>query len=48
MEDEMTHLQRRKVIFGLAAAAAVPAILGRTGATLAADKIKPTESSPLS
>ena len=43
----MTHLQRREVIIGLAAAAAVPAILGRTGAALAADKIKPTDSSAL-
>ena len=43
----MTHLQRRKVIIGLAAATAVPAIFGRTGAILAADKIKPIESSAL-
>jgi nicotinamidase/pyrazinamidase len=47
MEDEMTHLQRREVIIGLAAAAAVPAILGRTEAVLANDKIKPTDSSAL-
>jgi nicotinamidase/pyrazinamidase len=47
MEDEMTHLQRREVIIGLAAAAAFPASLVRTGAALAADKIKPTESSAL-
>ena len=43
----MTHLQRRKVIIGLAAAAVVPDILGGTGSTLAADKIKPAESSAL-
>ena len=43
----MTHLRRREVIIGLAAAAAAPAILGRTGAVLAADKIKPTGSSAL-
>ena len=43
----MTHLQRREVIIGLATVAAVPAILGRTEAALATDKITPTESSAL-
>jgi hypothetical protein len=47
MEDEMSHLQRREVIIG-AAAAVVPAILGSTGASLAADKIKPPAQAPLS
>ena len=43
----MTYLQRRAVIIGLAAAAAVPAILARTRAALATDKIKPSASSAL-
>src|SRR5580692_2918831 len=43
----MTYLQRREVIMGLAAAAAVPAILARTRAALATDKIKPSASSAL-
>ena len=43
----MTYLQRREVIIGLAAAAAVPAILARTRAALATDKIKPSASSAL-
>jgi nicotinamidase/pyrazinamidase len=46
MEGEMSSLQRRKVIIGLAAAA-VPGLLGRTGTGLAADKIKPSPLSAL-
>jgi nicotinamidase/pyrazinamidase len=43
----MAQLQRRKVIFGLAGLALAPAVLGRSGAAFAADKIKPGPSSAL-
>ena len=43
----MTYLQRREVIFGLAGVALAQVMLGRAGAALAADKIKPSASSAL-
>jgi len=43
----MTYLQRRQVFFGLAGVALAQPMLGRTGAALAADKIKPSASSAL-
>jgi nicotinamidase/pyrazinamidase len=47
MEGKMTYLQRREVFFGFAGASLAQAILGRAGAALAADKIKPGASSAL-
>src|SRR5271170_6010140 len=47
MEVTMTYLQRREVVFGLAGMAMAPIAIGRTGAALAADKIKPGPSSAL-
>src|SRR5271170_7226424 len=47
MEAKMTYLQRRQVFFGLAGVALAQPMLGRTGAALAADKIKPSPSSAL-
>jgi nicotinamidase/pyrazinamidase len=43
----MLHLQRREVLIGLASVTLAQAVFGRTGAVLAADKIKPTASSAL-
>src|SRR4249920_3420646 len=43
----MLHLQRREVLVGLASVTLAQAVFGRTGAVLAADKIKPTASSAL-
>ena len=43
----MLHLQRREVLIGLASVTLAHAVFGRTGALLAADKIKPTASSAL-
>jgi nicotinamidase/pyrazinamidase len=43
----MLHLQRREVVIGLASVTLAQAVFGRTGAVLAADKIKPTASSAL-
>jgi nicotinamidase/pyrazinamidase len=43
----MLHLQRRKLLIGLASVTLAQAVFGRTGALLAADKIKPTASSAL-
>jgi nicotinamidase/pyrazinamidase len=43
----MIYLQRREVLIGLASVTLAQAILGRTGAALAADKIKPGPSSAL-
>jgi nicotinamidase/pyrazinamidase len=47
MEGKMTYLQRRQVVFSLAGVALAQAMLGRAGAALAADKIKPSASSAL-
>jgi nicotinamidase/pyrazinamidase len=47
MERKMTYLQRRELVFGLAGVALAQAMLGRVGAALAADAIKPTASSAL-
>src|SRR5258708_3634644 len=46
-ERKMTYLQRRELIFGLAGVALAQARLGRVGAALAADAIKPSASSAL-
>jgi nicotinamidase/pyrazinamidase len=43
----MLHSQRREVLIGLASVTLAQAVFGRTGAVLAADKIKPTASSAL-
>jgi nicotinamidase/pyrazinamidase len=43
----MLHLQRREVLIGLASVTLAQVVFGRTGALLAADKIKPTASSAL-
>jgi nicotinamidase/pyrazinamidase len=43
----MLHLQRRDLLIGLASVTLAQAVFGRTGALLAADKIKPTASSAL-
>jgi nicotinamidase/pyrazinamidase len=43
----MIDRQRRQALFGLAGMALAPAMLGRTGSALAADKIKPGASSAL-
>ena len=43
----MIYLQRREVVFSLAGVALAQAMLGRAGAALAADKIKPSASSAL-
>src|SRR5216683_3991829 len=47
MERKMTYLQRRELIFGLAGVALAQAMLGRVGAALAADAIKPSAASAL-
>jgi nicotinamidase/pyrazinamidase len=48
MEGSMAHLlQRREVVLGLAGVALAHTMLGRAGAALAADKIKPGPSSAL-
>ena len=47
MEVNMTHLQRREVAFGLAGLALAQITMGRPGAALAADKIKPGASNAL-
>ena len=47
MEVNMTYLQRREVVFGLAGVAVAQTLFGRAGAALAADKIKPSASSAL-
>src|SRR5579863_10245117 len=47
MEENMTYLQRREVVFGLAGVALAPITIGRAGTALAADKIKPGASSAL-
>ncbi|MGO9683074.1 MAG: bifunctional nicotinamidase/pyrazinamidase [Beijerinckiaceae bacterium] len=47
MEGEMTYLQRREVVFGLAGVSLARAVLGQAGPALAADKIKPSASSAL-
>jgi len=43
----MLHLQRREVLIGLASVTLAQVVFGRTGALLAADRIKPTASSAL-
>ena len=43
----LQHLQRREVLIGLASVTLAQIVFGRTGALLAADKIKPTASSAL-
>jgi nicotinamidase/pyrazinamidase len=43
----LQHLQRREVLVGLASVTLAQIVFGRTGALLAADKIKPTASSAL-
>ena len=43
----MTYLQRRELVFGLAGVALAQAMLGRGGAALAADNIKPSAPSAL-
>ena len=43
----MLHLQRREVLIGLASVTLAQVVFGRTGAVLAADKVKPTASSAL-
>ena len=43
----MTYLRRREVLFGVAGFALAQPLLGRPGAALAADKIKPGASSAL-
>ena len=43
----MLHLQRREVLIGLASVTLAQAVFGRTGAALAADKIKPDAKSAL-
>jgi nicotinamidase/pyrazinamidase len=43
----MLHLQRREVLIGLASVTLAQVVFGRTGALLAADKVKPTASSAL-
>jgi nicotinamidase/pyrazinamidase len=47
MEEDMTYLQRREVVFGLGGIVLARATLGRAGPALAADKIKPNASSAL-
>ena len=47
MEGKMTYLQRHEVVFSLAGVALAQAMLGRAGAALATDKIKPSASSAL-
>jgi nicotinamidase/pyrazinamidase len=47
MEGDMAYLNRRNVLFGISSAVLAYSALGRLGAALAADKIKPGPSSAL-
>jgi nicotinamidase/pyrazinamidase len=44
---DMSYLQRREVIFGLAGVTLAQAVLGRAGMAFAADRIKPSSASAL-